>query len=91
MTLTVTDDDGLSDSAGTQANIDQGNQLPVADANGPYTGEAGMAVSFDGSASNDPDGTIETYDWNFGDGNTGSGETTTHTYAAAGHVSLKHS
>jgi len=79
----VTDNEGASDSDSTQANIGQGNQTPVADADGPYTGQAGVAVTFDGSASDDPDGSITTYAWDFGDGNTGSGVTPTHTYATA--------
>ena len=61
------------------------NQPPVADANGPYTGIDRLTpVAFDGTGSSDPDGTIVSYDWNFGDGSTGTGVTPSHTYAAAG-------
>lgn len=60
------------------------NQLPVADANGPYFGTAEQQVLFDGSGSNDPDGTITAYNWTFGDGHTGTGVSPTHTYTAAG-------
>lgn len=42
------------------------------------------SVSFDGSASMDPDGIITSYVWNFGDGATGTGKTTSHTYDLAG-------
>lgn len=51
---------------------------------------ADLAVAFDGSASADPDGTIASYEWNFGDGAAGGGggaagtAKTDHTYAAAG-------
>jgi peroxiredoxin len=38
------------------------------------------SVIFDASASLDADGTIETYQWLFGDGTTGSGETRAHIY-----------
>jgi PKD repeat protein len=60
------------------------NQPPVARAGGPYSGHEGTAVSFDGTASSDPDGDPLTYAWNFGDGNTGSGATPQHTYADDG-------
>jgi PKD repeat protein len=60
------------------------NQPPVADANGPYTGTMGLPVTFDGSGSSDPDGTIISYDWDFGDGGTGTGVAPTHSYAASG-------
>ncbi|MEZ4424691.1 MAG: PKD domain-containing protein [Gemmatimonadota bacterium] len=60
------------------------NALPVASAGGPYTGDAGQPIAFDGTGSNDPDGTIVQYDWDFGDGSTGSGATPSHVYATAG-------
>ncbi|MFZ1286059.1 MAG: PKD domain-containing protein [Candidatus Phosphoribacter sp.] len=43
-----------------------------------------LTVSANAAASTDPDGTIATYSWAFGDGGTGSGATASHTYAAAG-------
>lgn len=44
-----------------------------------------LACSFNGSSSSDPDGTVASYAWNFGDGSTpGTGATATRTYAAAG-------
>lgn len=62
------------------------NQLPTAafdfDA-------AGLAVDFDGAGSSDPDGTIASYAWDFGDGETGTGVSPSHTYAAAGSYSVK--
>ena len=46
--------------------------------------QAFLTVTVDASASYDPDGTIVSYAWNFGDGGVGTGVTATHTYAAAG-------
>lgn len=44
-----------------------------------------LTVSVNGTASTDSDGTIASYDWNWGDGTThGTGSTASHTYAAAG-------
>jgi hypothetical protein len=44
----------------------------------------GSGVGFNGSASSDPDGSIVTYSWQFGDGGTGGGVTPSHAYTVAG-------
>jgi len=50
----------------------------------PSSGEVPLAVNFNASASFDPDGSITSYAWSFGDGGNGSGATVTHTYTSAG-------
>ncbi|MFZ3166100.1 MAG: PGF-pre-PGF domain-containing protein, partial [Candidatus Methanoperedens sp.] len=74
-------------------NLDtQGAKIPPSSySNGSYTGMEGTAVSFDGSKSFDPDGSIVSYEWDFGDGNSGTGVNPTHIYAQNGTyaVSLK--
>lgn len=84
VSLTVTDDGGSSDTNATSATIGAGNQAPTAHPGGPYTGTVGSTVSFDGSGSTDSDGTISSYVWDFGDGATGRGMTTSHAYSAQG-------
>jgi PKD repeat protein len=42
------------------------------------------SVSFDASASDDPDGVITAYDWDFGDGTSGNGPTVSHSYTRPG-------
>jgi hypothetical protein len=67
------------------------NIPPSADAGGPYAETTGSEITFDGAGSSDPDGSIMSYDWTFGDGNVGSGMNPNHSYGAFGtyNVSLK--
>ena len=83
VTLTVTDNLGSQASATTSATITN-TQPPVANAGGPYNGMTGQAVQFNGSASFDPDGSITSYAWNFGDNTSGSGVSPTHVYNSVG-------
>ncbi|MGN6427593.1 MAG: PKD domain-containing protein [Leifsonia sp.] len=81
ITLTVTDNQGATNSITKQVTVVKANVAPTAS----FTANAnGLAVSVDGSASSDPDGSIASYAWNFGDGGTGTGATASHTYASAG-------
>jgi len=84
VSLMVTDDAGTIDSSATTATIGTGNQAPIANANGPYNGTAGTPVQLYSIGSSDPDGTITAYNWDFGDGTTGTGPSPTHAYATAG-------
>ncbi len=61
-----------------------GNEPPASVPGGPYTGQTGQSIQFNGSGSYDSDGYITTYTWSFGDGTTGTGATPVHAYASAG-------
>lgn len=69
----------------TITNIDvhceEPNQAPSASFNNTCSGGT---CDFDGSGSTDTDGFISSYDWNFGDGFSGGGQTVTHTYENSG-------
>jgi len=84
--LAVEDDGGETDSATAAILVTTpGNQVPVASFTAdPTSGFYPFDVEFDASTSYDPDGSIVAYQWDFGDGNSGSGETTTHTYESYG-------
>jgi PKD repeat protein/uncharacterized protein YraI len=85
VTLTVTDDGGLSDSATHVVQVNQPVQInlpPTAVIEGPVTAQVSQTIQFDGSGSSDSDGRIVSYAWDFGDGMTDSGITVTHSYSA---------
>jgi len=75
---------GIVDAYAALSHSVADNNLPVADAGGPYAGTEDIAVSFDGSLSSDPDGDTMSYMWDFGDGVKGAGATPSHTYTAGG-------
>jgi PKD repeat protein len=62
-------------------NSDAANKRPQASFTAPLTAKVGETISFDASASKDPDGTIAKYEWDL-DGN-GSYETSTGTTPSA--------
>jgi len=66
------------------------NQPPSASATAtPTSGTAPLAVNFNGTGSSDPDGTITSYAWTFGDGGSATGATTSHTYVTAGNYTTQ--
>lgn len=59
-------------------------QRPIPAANGPYSALLPQAVQFSSSGSSDPNGTIVSYHWNFGDGTSANTANPTHVYNGAG-------
>ena len=68
--------------------IDVTVESPFASPTAAFSNAAtGLTVDFDGSASSD-DGSIISWDWDFGDGAAGSGESVRHTYDSSGTYSV---
>ncbi len=90
VTLTVTDNDGLTGQASRSVVVDEIIEIqlpPSAVLAGPAGGLAGESLAFDAGGSSDPDGSIVSYKWDFGDGS--PVETTTlpvfnHSYTTPG-------
>ena len=80
--LTVTDDDGAT--GGTTALVLANGAPTAAFTLTPSTGFAPLTVAADGSGSADPDGNITSYAWDFGDGNTASGQQANNTFVNPG-------
>jgi PKD repeat protein len=66
------------------------NTKPVAKVSpdGSYSGVVNVEILFDGSTSNDSDGNITQWSWNFGDNSTGTGATISHAYTNAGNYTV---
>ncbi|HVP10078.1 MAG TPA: glycoside hydrolase family 44 protein, partial [Phycisphaerae bacterium] len=78
--LTVTDNGGATASTTVTITVAAANQPPKAVISAtPASGAAPLAVSFNGTGSSDPDGSIASYAWAFGDGATATGATASHT------------
>ncbi|MCP4385427.1 MAG: PKD domain-containing protein [Hyphomicrobiales bacterium] len=82
--LTVRDDSGLPNSINTSEIAIRVDQGPVARAGEDILACARTEVAFDGSGSTDIDGVVNSFTWDFGDGNLGGGETPAHIYDEPG-------
>ncbi len=82
VTLTVTDDKGAAGSATSNVTVVAANVAPIARMTvtpaGPDT------FDFNATGSSDPDGTIVSYAWTFGDAVAGAGTDVIHTFAEPG-------
>jgi PKD repeat protein len=83
--LTVTDNQGASANVTEPVHVGPTNQQPVA----AFTTDSTMTspggwIQFNASPSYDPDGSITTYAWSFGDGASSSGAAVWHRFTTAG-------
>jgi len=84
VTLTVKDDSGLPCNTSIATKAIRIIESPVAMAGADQEVCTNTQVAFDGTASRDFDGVVNSYFWDFGDGTTGGGATPSHTYKKAG-------
>ncbi|MCM1988099.1 PKD domain-containing protein, partial [Methanococcoides seepicolus] len=64
------------------------NVAPTASIGGPYSGVVGTPIQLYGSGSTDPDGTVVSYYWDFGDENSSSAINPTHAYGSVGNYEV---
>jgi RHS repeat-associated protein len=85
ISLTVTDNTGLTTTGSTTATIyPASNKLPVAYIAGPYAAVTGIATQFSASGSFDPDGSIAQYRWEFAGLGTALGPSPSFTFTTPG-------
>ena len=77
--------DSVGSLTSSSATLTVTSLIPTAVITGnPTSGTAALTVGFSGTGSTDPDGTISSYAWNFGDGQTSTLPSPSHTYAVVG-------
>ena len=72
--------------------VESNTKPPFAKLDGPYTSSEGSSVAMSGASSFDPNGTVASYVWDFGDGigsSGGSGSSLSHTYAQDGDYTVR--
>ena len=84
--LEVKDDDGATDNDTATATItSEGEAIPTAEANGPYSGYVNHPISFSSAGSvGGSEGFITSWYWTFGDEAVSSQQNPTHTYTSSG-------
>ena len=87
VTLTVVDEHGLN--ATLFALVRVPNSAPIASFAQPPPAYLNQTFRFDASFSNDPDGRIQFYLWDFGDGQTATGVVVDHNYSVAGNYTVR--
>lgn len=91
VTLLAVDGDGVGDMTTKTVSVSASNDGPTASFSySPSDPGVGESVTFDGTESGDPDGSIVSYEWDFdGDGRTdATGATVNHSFGSAGNRSV---
>ena len=86
--LTVTDSEGLTDSISKQVVVGGGGAPQASFTFAPANPKPGEAVQFT-DRSSDPDGTIKSWAWDFGDGKSSTEQNPAHQYAKRGLYTVK--
>ncbi|HKY14153.1 MAG TPA: PKD domain-containing protein [Microthrixaceae bacterium] len=85
-TLTVTDNNGATDTHTVQITVTPNLRPTAVLGASATTGPAPLTVNLTSAGSSDPDGTIASYYWDFGDGSAPeSGATASHQYTTPGY------
>ena len=80
VTLTVTDNQGATSSVSHSVTVSAPNQPPTA----AFTSSCSMLTCAFTNTSSDPDGSIASSAWSFGDGGSSGAQNPSHTYGAGG-------
>ena len=84
--LTVSDRDGYAASSTQSITV---YRPPIAAFTAPVTLLAGQPASFSGRGSGDPEGTIQSWSWDFGDGVAAAGPIVTHAFSHPGYYRVR--
>jgi hypothetical protein len=79
---------GGGDGGGSSGEPENAKPVAKASPGTSYSGVVNVEILFDGSTSNDSDGNITQWSWNFGDNSTGIGATIRHAYTQAGNYTV---
>ena len=78
----------INSSDDGQPYIEPPNKEPIAILDGPYFERIGALIQFDGTKCIDPDGSIVSYEWDFGDKSTSTDAAPTHIYRKLGNFTV---
>lgn len=82
--LTVRDNSNAKNNTDTKEVIVRINHPPLSNPGSNLLAAINETITFDGTRSNDKDGDIIRYDWDFGDGNKANGAIVNHSYDKSG-------